>query len=38
MIYLNQCIKKENYSDEKIKENAGSEILGIITHDTIEQI
>ncbi|MFM9875008.1 MAG: adenylate kinase family protein [Nitrosarchaeum sp.] len=29
--------KKRKYSDEKIKDNAGSEILGIITHDSINE-
>jgi adenylate kinase len=29
--------KKREYSDEKIKENTGSEILGIITHDAISK-
>ena len=29
--------KERNYSEIKIKENTGSEILGIITHDTIEK-
>ena len=29
--------KKREYSDEKIKENTGSEILGIITHDAISR-
>lgn len=29
--------KKRQYSDEKTRENIGSEILGVITHDTINQ-
>jgi adenylate kinase len=29
--------KKREYSDNKIKENAGSEILGIIAHDAINR-
>ena len=29
--------KNRKYSDSKIKENAGSEILGIITHDAINR-
>ena len=29
--------KERNYSENKIKENTGSEILGIITHDTVEK-
>ena len=29
--------KKRKYSDKKIKENTGSEILGIITHDAISR-
>jgi adenylate kinase len=29
--------KKRKYSDKKIKENTGSEILGIITHDAISK-
>ena len=29
--------KKRNYSDKKIKENTGSEVLGIITHDAIRK-
>jgi len=29
--------KKREYSDKKIKENTGSEILGIIAHDAINQ-
>jgi adenylate kinase len=29
--------KKRDYSDNKIKENAGSEILGIIAHDAINR-
>jgi adenylate kinase len=29
--------KKRKYSDKKIKENTGSEVLGIIAHDTIEK-
>ena len=34
---LELVYKERNYSEIKIKENAGSEILGIITHDTIEK-
>ena len=34
---LESVYKERNYSKIKIKENAGSEILGIITHDTIEK-
>lgn len=29
--------KKRKYNDEKIKDNAGSEILGIIAHDSINK-
>ena len=29
--------KKREYNDEKTRENAGSEILGVITHDAINQ-
>ncbi|MDW7641805.1 MAG: AAA family ATPase [Nitrosarchaeum sp.] len=29
--------KKRKYNDEKIKDNAGSEILGIIAHDSINE-
>lgn len=29
--------KKRKYSDKKIKENTGSEVLGIITHDAIRK-
>jgi len=29
--------KKRKYSENKIRENAGSEILGIITHDAIDR-
>ena len=29
--------KERDYSENKIKENAGSEILGIITHDALEK-
>ena len=29
--------KERNYSEIKIKENTGSEILGIIAHDAIEK-
>ena len=29
--------KKRNYSDKKIKENTGSEVLGIIAHDAIRK-
>ena len=34
---LELVYKERNYSEIKIKENTGSEILGIITHDTIEK-
>ena len=34
---LESVYKERNYSEIKIKENTGSEILGIITHDTIEK-
>ncbi|HJM00950.1 MAG TPA: AAA family ATPase [Nitrosopumilus sp.] len=34
---LESVYKERNYSENKIKENAGSEILGVITHDTIEK-
>ena len=34
---LESVYKKRGYSEIKIKENAGSEILGIITHDTIKK-
>jgi adenylate kinase len=34
---LELVYKERNYSEIKIKENIGSEILGIITHDTIEK-
>ena len=34
---LELVYKERNYSEIKIKENVGSEILGIITHDTIEK-
>ena len=34
---LELVYKERNYSEIKIKENLGSEILGIITHDTIEK-
>jgi adenylate kinase len=29
--------KKREYTEEKIRENTGSEILGIIAHDAIDQ-
>ena len=34
---LESVYKERNYSETKIKENTGSEILGIITHDTIKK-
>ena len=34
---LETVYKERNYSEEKIKENTGSEILGVITHDTMEK-
>jgi adenylate kinase len=34
---LESVYEERNYSEIKIKENTGSEILGIITHDTIEK-
>ena len=34
---LELVYKQRGYSEIKIKENTGSEILGIITHDTIEK-
>ena len=34
---LESVYKERNYSEIKIKENTGSEILGIIAHDTIEK-
>ena len=34
---LIEVYKKRKYKNSKMKENAGSEILGIITHDTIEK-
>ena len=34
---LELVYKERDYSEIKIKENTGSEILGIITHDTIEK-
>ena len=34
---LELVYKERNYLEIKIKENTGSEILGIITHDTIEK-
>ena len=34
---LELVYKQRDYSEIKIKENTGSEILGIITHDTIEK-
>jgi len=35
--HLESVYKERNYSEIKIKENIGSEILGVITHDTIEK-
>ena len=35
--HLETVYKERNYSEEKIKENVGSEILGVITHDTMEK-
>ena len=35
--HLESVYKERDYSEDKIKENAGSEILGIITHDTLEK-
>ena len=35
--HLESVYKERDYSENKIKENAGSEILGIITHDTLEK-
>ena len=34
---LERVYNERNYSEEKIKENIGSEILGVITHDTMEK-
>ena len=34
---LESVYKERNYSEIKIKENTGSEVLGIIMHDTIEK-
>ncbi len=34
---LESVYKERNYSEIKIKENIGSEILGIISHDTIKK-
>ena len=34
---LELVYKERGYSEIKIKENTGSEILGIITHDTVEK-
>ena len=34
---LELVYKERGYSEIKIKENTGSEVLGIITHDTIEK-
>ena len=34
---LETVYNERNYSEEKIKENIGSEILGVITHDTMEK-
>ena len=34
---LELVYKERNYSEIKIKENTGSEVLGIIMHDTIEK-
>ena len=34
---LIQVYNDRNYSDEKIKENTGSEILGVIAHDAISR-
>jgi len=34
---LESVYKERSYSEIKIKENTGSEILGIITHDTIKK-
>ena len=35
--HLESVYKERDYSENKIKENIGSEILGIITHDTLEK-
>ncbi|MCH1607610.1 MAG: shikimate kinase, partial [Nitrosopumilus sp.] len=34
---LESVYKERNYSEIKMKENTGSEILGIIAHDAIEK-
>ena len=34
---LESVYNERNYSEIKIKENTGSEVLGIIMHDTIEK-
>ena len=34
---LIEVYKEREYSEEKIRENAGSEVLGIIAHDTINK-
>ena len=34
---MESVYKERNYSEIKIKENTGSEILGIIAHDAIEK-
>ena len=34
---MESVYKERDYSENKIKENIGSEILGIITHDTLEK-
>ena len=35
--HLETVYKERNYSENKIKENVGSEILGVITHDAMEK-
>lgn len=35
--HLETVYRERNYSENKIKENVGSEILGVITHDTMEK-
>jgi len=35
--HLETVYKERKYSENKIKENVGSEILGVITHDTMEK-
>ena len=35
--HLETVYKERNYSENKIKDNVGSEILGVITHDTMEK-